>query len=243
MDRPLISFIIPSRRRSNQLDGLFHNLNLHYGVDDYEIILAEQSDDRLFRRGQLLNLGFKKSQGEYVVLQDIDVRHLERVDFKQTMLEVGKPFLCFKELVQLAESPDFSLQEISRADRSYGFGACAVFNRDQFEQSHGFSNLPAGWGAEDNIMSTRVGNYHRLNMALGHVQHSPDQGQKARVKENAHLYHTESSRDPSRDSFRHTISKEEGPLVISRTPTALLYRFSEISVSDDFGYPDLVERR
>ena len=81
----MISFIVPLRDRLELLKSLVKNLEENF--TDFELIIAYQDDNLLFKRGQLMNLGFQKSKGDVCIFQDVDIRHLKRIDFSA---EIGK---------------------------------------------------------------------------------------------------------------------------------------------------------
>lgn len=240
VNAPYVSFVIPVRGREEHRKGLFVNILEVYGDIDYEIILADQADTRLFKRGQLCNLGFKKSRGEVIVFQDIDVRHLRPIDFTASLKEFKKPFLGFSKITQLKELEPGEYEEIETKNRRWGYGACEIFTRDQFKKSYGFSNLIVGWGAEDDIMNHRVGGFPRLGQNLGHVQHKADSGQRSRVSENLTLFRSEKTRDPEGDSYLHTEATEEYHTIIDQEGKIHLYGFADITPGDGFKYRELL---
>jgi len=203
-----ISFIIPLRDRKEQIQGLEYNIKKYFSKYEYEIIYVNQNDNKLFRRGQLCNIGFKESKGQIIVFQDVDIRHLNKIDMKELLDEYKKPFVAFDKITQLKEYEIGKYEIIETEDRPYGWGACAVFYREQFIISGGFSNLIFGWGAEDNIMNGRV-NYERYQQNLGHVYHiplrkDPEIFSSIWYKNNRKMLDTDKDRDPMRDGYIQT---------------------------------------
>ena len=104
---------------------------------DFEIIIVEQDDAKLFNRGMLLNIGFeraKKLDCDYVVFHDIDMIPID-VDYSysDTPTHLATDNIPFE---------------------SY-FGGITLFPSELFEKINGFSNLYWGWGFEDDDLRYR----------------------------------------------------------------------------------------
>lgn len=233
-----VSFIIPLRGREDHIRGLFHNLQETFNSINYEIVFSIQDDDKRFRRGQLCNLGFMHSVGDVVVFQDVDIRHLRPIDFVSLCYKMKRPFVAFDSITQLQEDSAFDYKMLKTDKRPYGFGACAVFTRQQFIASHGFSNLIVGWGGEDNLMHSRA-NFLRLHQSLGHVQHDAPGPihNTAWYQRNHKLLENECNRSPQNDSMLHTIAERTR---IKREDNVTYCYFSNITVPPNFYYAHLM---
>jgi hypothetical protein len=104
---------------------------------DFEIIIVEQDDAKLFNRGMLLNIGFneaKKLKCDYVVFHDVDMLPID-VDYSysDTPIHLATDNIPFE---------------------SY-FGGITLFPSELFEKINGFSNLYWGWGFEDDDLRYR----------------------------------------------------------------------------------------
>lgn len=164
------SFIVPTRGREDMESSFQDNIKKVYGNESYEIIYMKQDyDNKLFKKGQLYNIGFKKAKGDYIILHDVDVLHLRHVDFEEQYNKIGHPYCCFDKITQLVKSGRGYKHEKTE-DRPYGWGACVVLKREDFKKGYGFSNLCRGWGAEDNIFENRY-KLKRYNQDLGHIKH------------------------------------------------------------------------
>lgn len=209
-----LSFIVPFRGREDQILGLEHNLKKYFNKFSYEIIYVNQKDEKLFKRGQLCNIGFKYSSGEIIIFQDVDIRHLRELDFKKLLEEYKKPFVAFNKITQLNERRLGEYEYIETEDRPFGFGACSVFYKEQFIVSGGFSNLIFGWGSEDNIINERVGEFVRYQQDLGHVYHKPLR-KDAKIfdsnwyKNNKKMLLSDKERDKYKDGYLQTDYKIE----------------------------------
>ena len=110
---------------------------------EYEIFIVEQSDNKPFNRGKLLNVGFKSAcdKGcDYFVFHDVDMLP-EDVDYSYT----DKPL----HLATHLQEHDY---ETTFFDY---FGGVTMFNKEDFKTINGFSNEYWGWGFEDDDLLVR----------------------------------------------------------------------------------------
>ena len=110
---------------------------------DYQIFIIEQSDDKPFNRGKLLNVGYKfacDNGCDYFVFHDVDMLP-ENVDYSYT----DKPL----HLATHLQEHDY---ETTFFDY---FGGVTMFNKEDFELINGFSNEYWGWGFEDDDLLIR----------------------------------------------------------------------------------------
>ena len=110
---------------------------------EYEIFIIEQSDDKPFNRGKLLNVGYKYALDkgcDYFVFHDVDMLP-EDVDYSYT----DKPL----HLATHLQEHDY---ETTFFDY---FGGVTMFNKEDFELINGFSNEYWGWGFEDDDLLIR----------------------------------------------------------------------------------------
>jgi len=238
-----ISFIIPIRDRDSMKEGLERNIQEIFGGFSYEIIYVQQNDERLFRRGQLCNIGFRESLGDIIIFQDADIRHLRSMDPRALLRKFKKPFVAFDKITQLNEKEIGSYELLGTESRLFGWGACAVFYREQFMLSGGFSNLVFGWGAEDNIMHART-NFQRLEQDLGHVYHEPLRFSKkvhesVWYKNNRFVLETDKNRDKYKDGYIQTRYNATRDSNCSYIHTI---NVESISVATDFKYKTLYEQ-
>ena len=134
-----LGVIIPYRNRyehlvkfKSKIVEYLNNKNIQY-----ELIIVQQDDARLFNRGMLLNIGFKeatKLKCDYVVFHDVDMLPFD-VDYSysDTPIHLATDTIPFE---------------------SY-FGGITLFPSELFEKVNGFSNLYWGWGFEDDDLRYR----------------------------------------------------------------------------------------
>ena len=138
MDNKL-GIIVPYRDRYE------HLLMFKSAINDYltskninfELIIVEQDDSKLFNRGKLLNIGFqqaKKLKCNYVILHDVDMLPVE-VDY------------TYSEVPLLLATQRASFDEF--------FSSVVLFPVEYFEKINGYSNEYWGWGFEDDDLLHR----------------------------------------------------------------------------------------
>lgn len=238
-DQKMVSFVVPLRGRREHLDGFVHSIQTVYAGVPYEVLFIEQADDLLFKRGQLCNLGFKKAKGDIVVFTDIDIRYLDRLDFQKHLEQFKRPYVGFDHIAQLQEPRTGEYVITMTEPRPHGFGACAVFSREQFMTSNGFSNLIIGWGGEDDVIAARA-KMKRLTYTLGHVTHAqPPRSEVNNTlwhQQNVYFLRTDHSRDAAKDSFRETVATEVSSRPVKGLEHFTLIEYRNITVTDDFAY-------
>ena len=110
---------------------------------DYEIFIIEQSDDKPFNRGKLLNAGYKYALDkgcDYFVFHDVDMLP-DDVDYSYS----NKPL----HLATHLQENDY---ETTFFDY---FGGVTMFTKEDFKTINGFSNDYWGWGFEDDDLLIR----------------------------------------------------------------------------------------
>lgn len=144
-----LGIIVPYRNRYEHLEQFKKEIVNYLDnncYDDYEIIIVNQDDARLFNRGMLLNIGFleaKKLKCDYVVFHDVDMLP-EYVNYSYC----DKPLhLSTNFILEDGEKPRTIFDEY--------FGGVTMFPVDKFEEIDGYSNKYWGWGYEDNDLLLR----------------------------------------------------------------------------------------
>ena len=128
----------------------------------YQPWICAADTELLIRLSNVVKISY-----QILVFQDVDIRHLNYINIKELLNEYKKPFVAFDSITQLNENEIGIYDIIENEKRLCGYGACSIFNREQFIISGGFSNLIFGWGVEDTIMNDRVNEYERYNQSLG----------------------------------------------------------------------------
>ena len=174
----MISFIIPNRNGKN-LKDVINNINTIYNEYDKEILVINQCDTKPFKRGQILNIGLKECNGDWVALCDNDIIHFTKINlFDEYQKNNDSPYLGFKYItqIQIDENGDYVKQE--KVLNETGAGAFLFGKKEDFIKVNGYSNLYIGWGCEDNEISCRLCNNNNsrptlkhLDQELGHITH------------------------------------------------------------------------
>jgi len=134
-----LGVIIPYRDRYDQLISFKSSISncLKSKNIDFELIVVEQDDAKLFNRGKLLNIGFKqaiKLKCDYVVFHDVDMLPID-VDYS------------YSEVPLLLATQRASFDEF--------FSSVILFPIEYFEKINGYSNEYWGWGFEDDDLLFR----------------------------------------------------------------------------------------
>lgn len=117
----MLAIIVPYRDRPDQLQYFVYHMKWFY---NFRVIVVEQTDDKPFNRGRLLNIGFIESvtpETKQIIFHDIDMIPKENY-----------PTLWDKDqVVQLASST------IQKKDY---LGGVTLFTTDAFIKSEGYHN-------------------------------------------------------------------------------------------------------
>jgi len=143
-----LGIIVPYRNRESHLKR-FTNDTVKYLKSkkiDFEIIIVEQSDDKPFNRGKLLNVGYIKAKElgcKYVVFHDVDMIPLE-VDYSYSEVPM-----------HLATNFELENEKSKNLQFDDYFGGVTMMSNSTFETINGYSNLYWGWGFEDDDLLFR----------------------------------------------------------------------------------------
>lgn len=143
-----LAVIVPYRNREEHLLAFKKSITKYLKKQkiDFEIIIVEQDNAKLFNRGMLLNIGFKyaKEMGcNYVVFHDVD------------MLPVYVDYSYSDKPLQMATNFIKEHGEKPRTIFDEYFGGVTMFSIKDFEKIDGYSNKYWGWGYEDNDLLLR----------------------------------------------------------------------------------------
>jgi hypothetical protein len=143
-----LGVIVPYRNRYEHLQEFKKNIvsYLESKNIDFEIIIVEQDDAKLFNRGMLLNIGFKyaKDMGcDYVVFHDVDMLPID-VDYSYSDIPL-----------HLSTHFEYEEGEKERIVFDEYFGGVTLFPVNLFEEIDGYSNKYWGWGYEDDDLRLR----------------------------------------------------------------------------------------
>jgi hypothetical protein len=138
MDKKL-AVIVPYRNREEHLILFKEHISDYLNKKDiqFELIIVEQSDDKPFNRGKLLNIGFLEAEKlgcNYVVFHDVD------------MLPIDADYSYSEIPIHLAGNKTTS--------ETY-FGGVTIFPIEEFKKINGYPNNYWGWGFEDDELLKR----------------------------------------------------------------------------------------
>ena len=179
-----LAIIVPYRNRKKQLDRFIKHIDKFFKnpirstekLVDYHIFVIEQSDDKPFNQGKLLNIGYSCAQNkDYESLRD---NFPNSYNSAKPFRERWKKHKCsdweftsfaFHDVDLLPEKDvDYSYPEDNpihlagyTSEYDYQlqfddyFGGVTLFTRDQYELVNGRSNNYWGWGFEDDDLLFR----------------------------------------------------------------------------------------
>jgi hypothetical protein len=143
-----LGVIVPYRNRESHLKKFTSETEKYLKSKkiDFEIIIVEQTDDKPFNRGKLLNVGYIKAKAlgcNYIVFHDVDMIPIE-VDysFSEVPLHLATHFELEYEKSKNLQFDDY-------------FGGVTMMSNSVFERVNGYSNLYWGWGFEDDDLLFR----------------------------------------------------------------------------------------
>ena len=150
----MIGIFIPFRNRNEHLKILLDKLKKY---DNISIHILEQSNNDLFNRGKLFNIGAKEylNKYDYFIFHDVDLIPLD--ENYNEIFEVPTHLSCFCEqfnykLLDIDENED----QLTNYLNSKMFGGVIGISKNDFEKINGYSNLYEGWGCEDNDLFNRI---------------------------------------------------------------------------------------
>lgn len=136
-----LSIIVPYRDRVSHLDIFIPHMNEYLSSEglDYSITIVEQTDDSLFNRAKLLNVGFLETaeSSDYSAFHDVDmvpVKPNAGYHFTKTARQVFSP-------------------------TEYSMGGISLVNNEVNFKVNGWSNSYWGWGGEDRNYAHRFANH------------------------------------------------------------------------------------
>ena len=245
-DTDIISFIIPNRG-GTAIDKVCDNIKEVYKRYNKEIIIIEQADDSIFKKGQLYNIAVKNCNGTWIALCDNDIIHFNEIDlFGQYKRFKNSPFLGFDATTQVSYS-NGKLIKNSTEKRPWGYGAFFFMHKNDFLKVNGFSNIYLGWGAEDTEFGARISNCKstvftpnvpRLKQSIGHITHPRRQNINLENSNLNHSYYkSRNSRDPRYDGYLQTVGNIVSDTIID---DVRYIKVNNIGVTKNFKYMDLL---
>jgi hypothetical protein len=171
-----LSVIIPYRKREEALKTIIPALEAYLPkqVEDYEILVIEQGNDKPFNKGLMNNIGATKANGDYFCFHDVDlIPQYSDYSYPTRPSHISSHCSQFNYV----NIPDKIM------------GGVILFTKEHYSQVNGYSNEFNGWGKEDDDLYTRcekenltpykhpfgrfysVPHVHRLNSTLENELH------------------------------------------------------------------------
>lgn len=143
-----VGIIVPYRNRYTHLINFKKHIVRYLTKKklNFELIIVDQDNAKLFNRGMLLNIGFKHAKRlgcNYVIFHDVD------------MLPIDVDYTYEPYPVHLASNFVYDTDEKERVVFDEYFGGITLFSVEDFEKVDGYSNKYWGWGYEDDDLLLR----------------------------------------------------------------------------------------
>lgn len=238
----MLNIFCPYRNR----DKIYKDFISHYRsfFPDCFIFILEQSDNKRFKRGQLMNAGYNglTSAGfnlTKMLFVDIDIRLKHPIPFEAYIDINNKVVIPFNELI-LCNYYGIN-NYVPTQEKSYFInapdGGVTLFTKEIFEKCNGFSNLYVGWGREDSEF-VRRNEVVRIPNEMIHLEHERHGEWKTlEFKRNDDNFKIGS--DSKLDGFRQTTSEFEFQEI---GPSVFHCKISNIYVTSDYAYINRVPK-
>jgi predicted glycosyltransferase involved in capsule biosynthesis len=139
----MLTIVIPYRNREEHLKKFLEDVPSKINVDNFNILVVEQLDDKPFNRAKLLNIGFDYSKdfGNQFCFHDVDM-----IPIKADYSQVTEPVHLVAKATQFG----------GKIPGHNYYGGVNMVNKESFIKLNGYSNDFWGWGGEDDDMLLRV---------------------------------------------------------------------------------------
>lgn len=183
------SICIPFRNRHKHLSIIVPYLRKSFADVEHEIVIAEQDDNKILRRGNLRNEAAKAATGDVFIFHDVDYFLPEgsHKNYFNTNYEVYLPVhkVIFKLSEDLSDAPENRIPGgyrhfKNKVDDDFHGGVVAI-TKESFYKIGGYNPLFKGWGFEDREFGFRIEHYdlkkkrdeHNTFWALLHEDSGP----------------------------------------------------------------------
>lgn len=148
-----LAIIVPYRDREEHKQIFIREMNSKLKNLDinYKILFVEQTFDKSFNRGKLLNCGFDylKDEYDFFIFHDVDM----------IPSDISSYYIKEDEkIVHLATNASQFNYNLPYNDY---FGGIVMFEKEEFKDVNGYSNSYWGWGAEDDDFLRRCINKNK----------------------------------------------------------------------------------
>lgn len=176
----MLSIIVPYRDREEHLKQFIPHMNMY--LPDANIVIVEQTDEKPFNRGKLINIGFLETGWpDWLVAHDVDLLPID---------------------ADYSIDPNFSVVQLIKSDiqKTDYLGGVTLFFRGRFQQAMGYHN-DYFHRAEDNEMmfrlksmllpvSNRFGSFIQLPHPRTGPEFIPELWQKAQLPRTINMLET-----------------------------------------------------
>lgn len=157
------SIVIPFRDRHEHLSVLVPHLR-KYAEErklDFEIIIAEQNDNLPLRRGALRNEGVRVSNGNIIVLHDVDYLPDSDTDYWTEGTDVFRAVSQVEFITMDGKPRDehdvpSGYRHFKKSVDSNFYGGVLSITKESFVKINGYNPLFEGWGLEDDEFRERI---------------------------------------------------------------------------------------
>lgn len=157
------SVVIPFRDRHQHLSVLVPRLR-EYGKKhnvEFEIIVAEQADNRPLRRGALRNEGVRVASNDIVILHDVDYLPDDNVLYWNDTADVYKAvkqveFITMDGGARSESDIPGGYKHFKKSIDDTFFGGVLCITKDAFNNINGYNPMYEGWGLEDDDFRERI---------------------------------------------------------------------------------------
>ena len=133
------TIIIPYRNRQEHLDFFLENSAPKILLNEnFDILIIEQDNNKLFNRGVLINIGFLNTNSNFIITHDVDLNPTDK----------SIPFYNINKSI-------FGIYTSS----SNTLGGIVKISKEHFNKINGFPNNYWGWGCEDKALQNRAEHY------------------------------------------------------------------------------------
>jgi hypothetical protein len=163
----MIGIFIPYRNRKEHLDILLDKLKKYNNIS---IHILEQSNNNLFNRGKLFNIGAKEylNKYDYFIFHDVDL--IPQDENYNDLINSPTHLSCYceqfnyklfdvEERCSVTQGQREALSDRDQSNnylKSKMFGGVIGISKNDFKKINGYSNLYEGWGCEDNDIFNRI---------------------------------------------------------------------------------------
>lgn len=173
-----LAVIIPYRNREDHLKIFLKEFPNRINIEDFQIIIVEQFEDKMFNRGKLINVGFDyiNLKCDYICFHDVDMIPVS-ADYSYTNIPVHMATNC-SQFNKKLPYPDY-------------YGGVNLMSNENYIKINGFCNDFWGWGVEDDDLLDRVRKSgYKLERRVGYYASLPHQKSPSNRNDNLKKFYS-----------------------------------------------------